>query len=232
MLALDAPLEERRKRWLGAFDHYMRKDSKREHKEELEAAQTQLRDFLKVTADYIEKIRGGFGTQLCESVNAIKARMAPKTVSWKCSWIARMAAAILTFNEGHTWKWHWPEISGRCRRRLEAEFAKNARQAEASSSRRPALTLLEGSGEQGPLIASLVGMHNEIFGFRSQGLWRPLIALLGSLLSIGPIMTAGEANALALTSRGPALLAPHNGAGPGSRGGEHSHADFRAHQVL
>jgi hypothetical protein len=52
----------------------------------------------------ISRVQTRFSTQLSESLNAMKAKLASKGISWKVSWAARMAVAILNFNEGDGWK--------------------------------------------------------------------------------------------------------------------------------
>ena len=59
-----------------------------------------LGDFLVETKDMFTKVTAGLSTQACESINHIKERKAEKSVSWKISFFARMAAVVVQFNQG------------------------------------------------------------------------------------------------------------------------------------
>ena len=59
-----------------------------------------LSDFLEETKDMFVKVAPGLNTQACESINHIKERKAEKSVSWKISFFARMAAVVVQFNQG------------------------------------------------------------------------------------------------------------------------------------
>ena len=59
-----------------------------------------LGDFLVETKDMFIKVTAGLSTQACESINHIKERKAEKSVSWKISFFARMAAVVVQFNQG------------------------------------------------------------------------------------------------------------------------------------
>ena len=66
--------------------------------------------------------------------------LASKLIAWGPSWIARVAVAILNFNEGHHWKlwaydelredFGWPVLTQRSRIFLEKAFAKSANEQE------------------------------------------------------------------------------------------------------
>jgi hypothetical protein len=107
----NAPLEERQRMWLAAFDHYVHPESRSEGEggfdwkdRAKEPYQAQLRKFLDEAVKLIEQIQSEISTQLNESLHAIKAKMADKTYAWKGSWQARCAVAALIMNEGHEWK--------------------------------------------------------------------------------------------------------------------------------
>lgn len=59
-----------------------------------------LQKFLEDTKYIFEKIIPGLDTQACEAVNHMKERKAEKSISWKNSYIARIAAVVFQKNEG------------------------------------------------------------------------------------------------------------------------------------
>jgi hypothetical protein len=64
----------------------------------------ELTDFIEKTLKLITRTRSGFDSQMCESCNSVKARYASKTYSWKISWDARIACAVLQINLSSTWR--------------------------------------------------------------------------------------------------------------------------------
>lgn len=58
-----------------------------------------LRIFLNDTVKYINKVNLTYNTQLNEAFHSLKSEIAPKTISWVKSYHARMAVAVLRFNE-------------------------------------------------------------------------------------------------------------------------------------
>jgi hypothetical protein len=86
ILKSDGTIEAKRARWLGAFAPYVHPTPDQAFlwsKNEEEKAQTQLRVFLEGTASLIELVQTEFSTQLNESLDAIKAKLADKTTPGK-----------------------------------------------------------------------------------------------------------------------------------------------------
>ena len=128
VLRTDGTLEDKHRLWLGAYEHYVNPGEDQEfrwaHRDD-ERSRIQLRDFLAATLGEIELCQTEFGTQLNESLHAIKAKIADKTYAWRASWKARCAVAVLIVNEGHAWKLvlydalGFPPLSPRCRKSIE-----------------------------------------------------------------------------------------------------------------
>ena len=55
--------------------------------------------FLNDTLKYVKNININYNTQLNEGFHFLKTEIAPKTISWSKSYHARMAIAVLRFNE-------------------------------------------------------------------------------------------------------------------------------------
>ena len=55
--------------------------------------------FIEKTKPLLEKSDGSHGTQMCESLHAVKVHFADKIRCWKTSWAARICAAILDVND-------------------------------------------------------------------------------------------------------------------------------------
>jgi hypothetical protein len=109
-LKMDGDAVERRREWMGAYEHFTqmpRQGSRRQpwSAREDPQAQERLRQFLESVADLLEKVRTRFSTQLCECLNSMKAKLACKGISWKRSWEARVCVAVLNFNLGTPGRW-------------------------------------------------------------------------------------------------------------------------------
>jgi hypothetical protein len=94
--------DERKKQWFGAFEYFVHPKSEvgAWQLREIPASQAQLRQFLKEMWALIPQMQSLFTTQGCESLNASKARTAPKGLNFTESWNARCAMAVLMLNEG------------------------------------------------------------------------------------------------------------------------------------
>jgi hypothetical protein len=104
---------ERRKYWLNALEHFKgnHADCPLEHptlqkKKGIcgQAAENKLQDFLEATVSLVERTRGDFHQQMCESFNAVKAKFASKTMSWKVSWPIRVMCAVMQTNCDEDWR--------------------------------------------------------------------------------------------------------------------------------
>jgi hypothetical protein len=51
-----------------------------------------------------QKCAPGLNTQLNESLHLLKAKLADNNYNWKTSWLASFYIAILSWNEGYSWK--------------------------------------------------------------------------------------------------------------------------------
>lgn len=109
-------VEQKKSLWLNAEEHYkgnhtlclhekyknkeeefnsLPKWSRDLNEEKLKA----LRIFLNDTLKYVKNINTNYNTQLNEGFHFLKTEIAPKTISWVKSYHARMAIAVLRFNE-------------------------------------------------------------------------------------------------------------------------------------
>jgi hypothetical protein len=129
------PLSARRDMWTSAVDWWTRASSTWKRKTD-SVAVGQITSFLHATVHLLDSVEAGFSTQISEALNARWVHLASKLIAWGPSWIARIAVAILNFNEGHRWKlwaydqlkgeFGWPELTERSRIFLERTFAKSA----------------------------------------------------------------------------------------------------------
>lgn len=106
-LQVDATHEERIDLWLNAYYHYIGDHSCCNHadhesydwpQKSNEESRKALYSFLLKSAKLLNSRPDRISTQMCESLHAIKAKMASKRISWKISWKARVYAAILDVN--------------------------------------------------------------------------------------------------------------------------------------
>lgn len=107
LLKLDVTAEEKKKYWMNVEQHFSGNHSNCiEHKEtkpwkDIDVGNNRkvLKEFLEKTSVLFDKCDGIHSTQACESLHAVKAHFAPKMISWKSSWCARVCASILDINE-------------------------------------------------------------------------------------------------------------------------------------
>jgi hypothetical protein len=133
------PLPVRKDMWTSAVDHWKGDRSEWKGKTS-EVTVQQITSFLLATVHLLDSVEAGFSTQISESLNARWVHLASKLIAWGPSWLARVAVAILNFNEGHSWKlwaydilreeFRWPELTQRSRMFLEKTFAKSASEQE------------------------------------------------------------------------------------------------------
>jgi hypothetical protein len=129
--------EARAELWRGALAHHLEDSDWAER--DSEDSRTQLRGFIEAAIPYVAKYQKASSTQLNESLHAIKAKHAPKRITWENSLIGRCGAAVMTFNDGPGWvlaaydklrpKYEWPALSVRARTVLEKAFAASAAEA-------------------------------------------------------------------------------------------------------
>lgn len=96
--------------------------------------------FLLKTLKILQKVKKDLTTQLNESFHALKAKFASKDLLWLDSWVGRVSAAILQFNQPHMWKFELYEklgfspIGAICKTRLMTKFEQTRAKSEV---RRP-----------------------------------------------------------------------------------------------
>lgn len=108
--------EEREMLWLNAVEHFKKNHTSCIHlpypnvsfekkklgnwaKNVTKSKENALDNFLRKTIPYVTKIDGRYTSQLNECFHSVKTILANKNKAWGESWIARMAIAVLRFNE-------------------------------------------------------------------------------------------------------------------------------------
>jgi hypothetical protein len=134
---LQEDLRSRLARWRGAVAHYLQSVWPEKGNA---VALVQLQAFIEKAEPLMEKYQTGCSTQLNESLHSLKAKMASKQYSWKYSVRTRNAVAVITWNEGQSWKmqaydsWRekygWPPLGKHARSVLEAAFRRSEEQRE------------------------------------------------------------------------------------------------------
>jgi hypothetical protein len=100
-------------------------------------AEAELMAFLEATVDLVCRTRSPFDSQMCESFNAVKAKFASKTISWKVSWPARVMCAVMQVNSDEDWRLPLAEKLGiRLSPQAKATIAENYRKQMALNAER------------------------------------------------------------------------------------------------
>jgi hypothetical protein len=107
LVSQNCPVDAKKELWRNALSHFRGDHSKclhapndrepaiRDDETRLIGAMTEC---LSSTSKYFDLLQAGVCTQVNESVNSKRTRFASKNLAWADSWIARMALAVLHFN--------------------------------------------------------------------------------------------------------------------------------------
>jgi hypothetical protein len=90
----------------GAFEHYVHPKKGSPNMWKLwdqEVSQAQLKGFIQELWEQFPNTRSPVSTQLSESLNSVKAKVADKNYSFNSSFVARCAVTVLKWNEGESW---------------------------------------------------------------------------------------------------------------------------------
>jgi hypothetical protein len=112
LVSQNLPLDEKKELWQNAVSHFRGDHSRCRH-----SASTKgrvIRDdetvlieamttFLSSTTKYFELLEPNVRTQVNESLNAKRTRFASKNFAWGDSWVARMALAVMHFNDPYVY---------------------------------------------------------------------------------------------------------------------------------
>jgi hypothetical protein len=134
-------VDARKNMWKSAVKHLL-SDQGWKHSQ---LQEERLGMFIEETTPLFDLVQCDFSTQINECFHAMRAKFASKGISWKNSWAARTAVAILNFNEGPGWalrafdelrdRFGWvdlmPDARARLTRMFEVEAKRRARQRQA-----------------------------------------------------------------------------------------------------
>ena len=105
--ATEYPEEAKSDMWMNCIEHLFGNHEHCIHNQETEYPPVitpeeaeQLRPIMEEARKYINLSHPLVNTQLNESINSLRAKLAPKCYSWKKSWVLRTMLTIIAWNEG------------------------------------------------------------------------------------------------------------------------------------